>query len=136
VQRDLLEHPLLFEPDLDQAAGQACGIDRHVKLAQKMRQGANVVQVAVGHQDGAQQVFPLTQIVPVGQDIIHARHIRLGEHDPRVDDNDVAAILDAGHVLANFPQAAQGHDSKFRIQCILSFIFLLRAGFPTRPVRC
>jgi hypothetical protein len=27
-----------------------------------------------------------------------------------VHDEDIAAILDAHHILADFPQAAQGHD--------------------------
>ncbi len=53
------------------------------------------------------------QVAEVGDDQVDAPHIVLGDHHPDIDDQDVAAVLVQRHVLADFPQAAQGDDAKF-----------------------
>ena len=70
-----------------------------------------MVQVSVSDEDGAQRVFLFAQIFPIGEDIVHSQHIRFREHHTRIDHDDIAAIFYERHVLAHFPQAAQGHDT-------------------------
>jgi len=70
-----------------------------------------VVLVAVGNDDGADEIAPVAQVAPVRDDVVDSQHVRFGEHDACIDDEDVAAMFDAHHVLADFPQAAQGYDA-------------------------
>ena len=105
----------LAEPRFDQAARQRRGVDRRVErhhLAQQIGQRADVILVAVRHHDAAHVAGPLPQIAEVGDHHVDAPHVVLGEHDPRIDDQDVAAMLEEHHVLADFPQAAEGDEAQ------------------------
>ena len=70
-----------------------------------------MVHVAVRQHNAAQAVLVLHHIVKLGQNQVDAVHVAFGEHYPAVDDDHVAAVFKNSHVLANFPQAAQGNDS-------------------------
>ena len=75
-----------------------------------MGQRADVILVAVGDDDGPDELFLVPQIAPVGDNVIHPQHVRLGEHDPCIHDQDIAAVFDAHHVLADFAQPSEGHN--------------------------
>jgi hypothetical protein len=59
--------------------------------------------------DAPQPVLILDDVVEIRQHQVDAIHIVLGEHYSAVDNHHVAAILIDCHILANFPQAAEGN---------------------------
>ena len=111
VQHRRPRHTPPLHLDLDQALGQPRGIDRHVELLQEMGQRADVILVAVRDDNCAHAVFLIAQVSPIGDDVVNPQHVRFGEHDARVHDEDIAAVLNAHRVLTDFPQAAQGYDT-------------------------
>src|SRR6185369_13231268 len=50
------------------------------------------------------------QVGDVGDDQVNAEHMRLGEHQAAIDDDDIIAVLENGHVQADLPQPAEGDD--------------------------
>ena len=110
MQVCLFQHPLTPEPHFDQASRQSRGVHRRVELFQEMGQAADVIQMPMGDENGAYKLLFVAQIVPIRDNIVDAQHIRFREHHPGIDNDDIAAIFDNRHVLAHFPQAAQGHD--------------------------
>src|SRR5258706_2369178 len=76
-----------------------------------MRQRANVILMPVGNEEATNAVKLVCEVGDVGNDEINAQHLLIWEHQPGVDDDDVFAIFDRHHVLANLAQAAQWHDA-------------------------
>ena len=109
----LAQELVLFELGLHQAQGQPRAVDRDVQLAEHVGQRADMVLVAMGEDDAANPVFPLHEVGDVGYDQVDPRHLILGEHDTRVDDQDLALALDDRHVLADLAQPAQRDDRNF-----------------------
>jgi len=110
AQVGAVQHVLLFELALDEPQRERRAVNGRVDLAQQVGQGRDVIHVAVRQDDAAQAVLVLDDVFEIGQHQVDAVHIVIGEFDPAVDDNHVAAIFVDGHVLADFPQAAQGSD--------------------------
>ncbi len=69
-----------------------------------------MVHVTMRQHDTAQFVLVLDHVIVVRQYQVNPVHFVIGEHNPAIDNNHVAAIFVDGHVFANFPQAAQGND--------------------------
>ncbi len=98
---------------LQQAHGELGGEDWHaLELLDHVGDRACVILVSVGHDDPPDDVLLVVEIAKIGDDIVDPQHIVFGEHDAGVDDQDVVAVLNGHHVLANFPQAAQGNESQ------------------------
>jgi len=94
---------------LDEAQGQLGREDGQLGLVQileQVGQGAGVVLMAMGDDDGLQAMGVLQQVGVVRQDQIHAGMVVVREHQPGVDDDHVLAVLKDGHVLADAVQAA------------------------------
>ena len=106
---------VLVELGADHADRQQAAVDhrRHADLAQHVGQRADVVLVAVGEDDRLDVVGAVAQVGEVGQDEVDAVHLGGREHQPGVDDDDLAVELDHGHVLADLAETAQGQHSKF-----------------------
>ena len=75
-----------------------------------------MVFVAVGNQDGPDPVGIFEEVGDIGNDEVHAREVLRGKLDAAVDDNDVVTAFQGHHVFADFTEAAEGYDAKFRIQ--------------------
>ena len=71
-------------------SGQRRAVDRELQLAQQEAQAAAVVLVAVGDDAPLDPVGVLEQVREVGEDQVDAGHVRVGEHDPAVEDHDAA----------------------------------------------
>jgi hypothetical protein len=71
-----------------------------------------VVLVAVGQHDRLDVVRALAQVGEVGQDEVDPELVGRREHQPGVDDQDAAVVLDDHHVLADLAQAAEGQDAE------------------------
>jgi hypothetical protein len=96
---------VLLELRAHQPDRQRSAVDhrRHADLAQHVRQGADVILVAVREHDRLDVVRALAQVGEVGKHEVDAEHLRGREHEPGVDDDDPAVVLDHGHVLADLP---------------------------------
>ena len=71
-----------------------------------------MVLVAVGEDDRLDVVGAVAQVGEVGQDEVDAEHLGGRELEPGVDDDDLAAVFDDRHVLADLPQPAERDDAK------------------------
>ena len=100
---------------LDAVAGQADGqlgtVDRHAHVAQEVGQPAAMVLVAVGDHAALEPVLVLDYVGEVGQDEVDAGHLRLGEHEPAVDQHGPAVHLEPGAVAPDLAQAAEEGDA-------------------------
>ena len=105
---------MTFQPGIAQQAvlpqlhgnepvGEAGGVYRRVHLGKHEWQCADVVLVAVGDEEGLDFFFVLDEVGDVGDDQVDAGRAFTGEHDPRVDDDNLVIVLKGHHVLADFP---------------------------------
>ena len=96
---------------LDQGQGQLGTHQGDVGAqAQQVRDGADVVLVAVGQDDGHDVIQPVLDVGEIRQDQVNAGLGFLGEEDAAVDDQQLAVDLEDGHVAADLPQAAERDD--------------------------
>ena len=91
--------------------GQLRSVHWHWEVGQNKGECSNMVFVSVGDEDGPHPRGTLPQIGDVGDNQVYPQHILFRELDPAVDDDDVVAALQGHHVLADFPQSAQGDHS-------------------------
>ncbi len=78
--------------------------------AQQVRDGADVVLVAVGQDDGDDVIEAVLDVGEIGQDQVDAGLGFLGEEDAAVDDEQLAVDFEDGHVAADLPQSAERND--------------------------
>ena len=115
---------VLLDLVAEQAPGEGGRIDRHAReLGQDVRQAADVVLVGVGDEEGAELGAVLLEIGDVGDDEVDAEHLLVREHEPTVDDDDVVAVLEEVHVLADLAHPAERDDAE-------------RAGFVSHGFGC
>ena len=126
VELDLLGHLMLGELCLDDAAGQARGIDRCIALAQDIRDCADVVLMAMRNDIAAQLVQVALEIGGVRDHQVNAQHIIVREGHAAVDDHDVVSVFDHGHVLADLIETAQRYNLQFFFHdCFITFLYPL-----------
>ena len=107
---------VLLDLVAEQAAGQGARVDRHAReLGQDVRQAADVVLVGVGDQERLDVGAALLEVGDVGDDEVDAEHLLVGEHEPAVDDDDVVAVLEDVHVLADLAHPAERDDAERRM---------------------
>ena len=70
-----------------------------------------VIFVTMGDDDPPHLLLLIEQVAEIGDDVVDPQHVVFREHQPGVDDQDVFTILHGHHVLADFAQAPQGHQS-------------------------
>ena len=104
---------VLLDLVAEQAAGQGRGVDRHAReLGQDVRQRADVVLVGVGDEERLDVGAALLEVGDVGDDEVDAEHLLVGEHQAAVDDDDLVAVLEHVHVLADLPHPAERDDAE------------------------
>ena len=97
----------------EQAAREGRRVDRHAReLGQDVRQPADVVLVGMRDEERLDLVAAFLEVGDVGHDEVDAEHLLVGEHQPAVDDDDVVAVLEHVHVLADLAHAAERDDPK------------------------
>src|SRR5438094_581686 len=74
---------------------------------------AGVVLMGVRQHDALDPFGVLAQVREVGEHEIDARHVRVGEHQPAVDDEDAALDLDAEAVAPDLAQPAEEDEPHF-----------------------
>ena len=102
VQASVAQQAKLSELDGDEAVGEPGGVHRDVQLGQNVRERSDVVLMAMGYQDGPDALPVLDEVRYVGDGEIDPGHILLREEHPGVDDDNVLAVLQGHHVLADF----------------------------------
>ena len=70
-------------------------------------QRADVILVPVGEHDAADVADALLQPRDVRDDQVDAEHLLFGEHQPRVDDDDIVAAAERHHVATDLAQSAE-----------------------------
>ncbi len=106
------DEAVLLQFVAQQPQGQAGAVDR--RIAQPLQQegdGADMVFVAVGQDQGADVAGAAVESRDVGEDQIDPEHVGLGEHQAAVDDEDFAAALQGHQVQADLPQPPQGEEA-------------------------
>ena len=104
---------VLLDLVAEQAAGERGGVDRHAgELGQHVRQAADVVLVGVGDEEGPDVGPAFLEVGDVGDDEVDAEHLLVGEHQAAVDDDDVVAVLEDVHVLADLAHPAERDDAE------------------------
>ena len=87
-----------------------------------------MVHVAVGKDDGADMRLVFNQVGDIGNNDIHAQQLRLREHQPGVDHDNVVFPAEREAVHAELAESAQGND--FQLFCMhLSDLMLPPMGF-------
>ena len=133
IELDLLGHLMLGELGLDDAAGQARGVDRRVALAQHIRDRTDVVLMAVRDHVAAQLFQVALEVGRVRDDQINAQHVVIREGYAAVNDQNVVAVLDHGHVLADLIEAAKRYNLQFFFHdCFITFLY---SSFIFIPIR-
>ena len=107
-----LEQARFLQLHADQPVRERRRVHGHVDLAQDVRQRAGVVLVAVRDEDRAQVLAVLDDVADVRDDEVDAEHVLGREHEAAVDGDDVVAVLEQHHVLADLAETAERDDAK------------------------
>ncbi len=73
-----------------------------------------MVLMAVGEDNPLNHLLVFQQIGDVGDDKIYAELVRAGKGEAAVDDEDLVAAADGGHVFADFADPAERDD----LECV------------------
>ena len=104
---------VLLDLDPEQPAGERRGVHRDAgELGQDVRQATDVVLMGMGDQERPDVRPALLEVGDVGDDEVDPEHLLVGEHEAAVDDDDVVAVLEHVHVLADLAHAAQRNVSE------------------------
>ena len=111
-----LAQPVLVELGAPHGDRQLAAVDhghrRLPQVPQHPRQRADVVLVPVGDDDRLDVLDVLAQVREVRQHEVDAHHLGGREAQPAVDHDDLAVVLDDGHVLADLADAPQREDAQ------------------------
>src|SRR3954454_15617108 len=71
-----------------------------------------MVLVPVGEDDRLDVVQPVPDVAEVGQDQVDAGLLVVGEQHAAVDDQQLAVVLEHGHVAADLPETSERDDAQ------------------------
>ena len=70
-----------------------------------------MVFMSVGNKDAVNAVLFVRELTGIGDYKIDSKHFIVGEHQPRINNDDIVSILNDHHVLSDFPQASKRDKS-------------------------
>ena len=111
----LLIEVVLFHTALDQGQGEIGSVDGDSDIGKEIGDGADVVLVAMGEDQGADELLVFLEKTQVGHHQVDAQQLGLGEHHSGIDDDDVIAVADGGHVHAKLAASTQGDYLQLQI---------------------
>ena len=106
VQRGFFQQAMFFQLFLDDGQRKFRAVNRHIQFGKNVGNRADVIFVRVGQHDGPHFIFVLLQVADVRDDDVHAQQFLLGEHQSRVNHDDVLSATEGHHVHAKFAQTA------------------------------
>ena len=107
VERDMAGQPLFLELAGDQPGGERRRVERHLEVVGEVGKRADMVLVAVGEDDPGELVLLLLDELQLGQDQVDARVIGVGEGQPEVDHQPLAAAAVEVDVHADLARPAE-----------------------------
>ena len=120
---------VLLDLVAEQAAGQRRGVDGNAReLRQDVRQRADVVLVGMRDQEGLDVGLAFLEVRDVGDDEVDPEHLLVGEHQAAVDDDDVVAVLEHVHVLADLADPAERDDAEREGRSGHGLVLVVRRG--------
>src|SRR5207302_10824359 len=93
-----------------ESEGQLGPEDGWVDVLEQVGDPTDVVLVGVGEHEAHDLLAALAHVREVREDQVDPEHLLRGEHEARVDDQDLAVVLEEGHVPADLANAAQPDD--------------------------
>ena len=104
---------MLLELRLDERERQAGADEGDVALElQQVRNRADVVFVTVRQDEPDDVVEARLDRLEIRQDQVDTRLVLLGEEHAAVDDEELALVLEDGHVAADLAETAEGEDAQ------------------------
>jgi hypothetical protein len=88
---------------------------RNVEFGKNPWQCADVIFVPVGEDDPAHPLAVFDEIGNVGDHNVHSEQFGFGEHEARIDDDNVVAPADGHAVHTELAQAPQGDNLQFPV---------------------
>ena len=82
--------------------------------------------MTMGNDNSPHFIFVFNQVTHIRNDQVDAEHVIVRKCQTGIDDNDIIAVLDNGHVLTDFAQASQRNYKKFFLlsQFLTSYTYL------------
>ena len=113
MQRDVAEIVLaqLLRQERDR---EGRPVDGHPHALEQVGQRPDVVFVAVGQEHGTQRVRLREGVRKIGNDVVDAGQVVIGEHEAAVDRDEILAGLDQHHVETDLAEAAEGDQAHER----------------------
>src|SRR5580692_5818644 len=133
MQIGALEQSVLFQFVFQQGKSEFGAPYRYIEFGENPRQSANLILVAMGENDSAHPLPVFDEIGNVRNHDVHAQQLGLGEHQTRVDDDDVIAPAYRHAVHSELAQTAEGYDVQFsswHFRCLLIVAYEGRANGP------
>ncbi len=115
AQVGLVQQAVLFQALAHQRQRELRAVDRHVQIAQNIRQRADVIFVPVRQHDGAHHVAVLLQVGDVGNDDVNAEQFGFREHHPGIDHHNVVSGAQSQHVHAELAKSAERNCPQRRL---------------------
>ena len=110
---------VLLDLVAEQAARQGRGVDGYAReLGEDVRQRADVVLVGMGDEERLDVGAALLEIGDVGDDEVDAEHLLVGEHQAAVDHDDLVAVFEDVHVLADLAYPAERDDAERLVRVV------------------
>ena len=107
---DLALQMMLLKLELDKSGGKSCAVNRAVELLHGIGNAADVVLMTVGQEHAADFFLILDKVRHVRNDKVNAVHVVFGKAETAVDDDDILAVFENGHVLADLIESPEGND--------------------------
>ena len=123
VELDDAVEMVLLQLQLYQPRRQARGVDGALELLHRIGDAADVILVPMRQEHAPDAVLILDQIGHVRDHEVDAVHIVLRKAESAVDNDDVLAVFQHSHVLADLIQTAEGND--FQFFCQIKFTLFL-----------
>ena len=98
----VVEEAMLFELAFDVGEGELGSVDGDVEVGEDPGEAADVVLVAVGEDDAADFAAVFDEVGDVRDDDVDAKELFFGEHEARVNHDDVVAVVESEAVHAKF----------------------------------
>ena len=110
-RKDVGGHPLIFQFVRRDAKRKTSPVNGHLRqVLQNVRQRADVILVAV-RQNYADHLFAVGfKIFYIGNNDVHPGSRFVREPHARVDNQNIVAVFQGGHIFADFADAAEKHN--------------------------
>ena len=112
VELGAVEEAVFLQLHLDEAAGELEAEDGDFDIAEEEGDGANVVLVPVGEEDGLEAIDVVEDVGEVRDDEVDAGVFGIREEEADIDGDHGVAVLVDHHVAADFAEAAERDDAE------------------------